>query len=128
MYFLLAAAGAAIALAVNQTHDAKLTWSQSSLAFAVWFWALSFYFGCRHLICVESALFNNVDLLMVESGKHPDLEPDPQLLVLVAENIRKRFQTLSEQAKRFARLQFGCLVLGALSYIGWHVLEMWLRS
>jgi hypothetical protein len=48
-YFLLAAAGAAIALAVNQTHDAALAWSQLPLLIGVLCWALSFVFGCLHL-------------------------------------------------------------------------------
>jgi uncharacterized protein (DUF2336 family) len=42
-YFLLAAAGAAIAFAVNQTHDAKLSWAQLPLAAAVLSWGCSFF-------------------------------------------------------------------------------------
>jgi hypothetical protein len=37
IYFLLAAAGAAIALAINQTQTATLKWSQIPLASAVFF-------------------------------------------------------------------------------------------
>lgn len=39
-YFLLAAAGAAVALTVNQTREAHLAWSQVPLALGALSWAL----------------------------------------------------------------------------------------
>src|SRR5882724_11856270 len=67
IYFLLAAA-AAIALAINQTQTATLKWSQIPLAGAVFFWALSFYCGCRYLNYVSSTLYANMALLRVGAG------------------------------------------------------------
>ena len=61
-YFLLAAAGAAIALAVNQTQGAAMAWSQVPLAAGVLSWCLSFFFGCRHLAYVNSTLYANAEL------------------------------------------------------------------
>lgn len=48
-YFLLAAAGAAIAFAVTQSQTATLTWSKIPLALAVLSWAFSFYAGCHQI-------------------------------------------------------------------------------
>jgi hypothetical protein len=79
-YFLLAAVGAAIAFAVNQTQGAKLAWSQLPLGWAVAFWALSFFFGCRQLTYVESTLFANVVLLRVIAGEDPQVGIHPQLM------------------------------------------------
>src|SRR5262245_13334 len=76
-YFLLAAAGAAIALAVNQTHDAKLAWSQLPLLASVMCWALSFVFGCLHLQYVTTSLYANYELLKVESGQNPSVGAHP---------------------------------------------------
>ena len=42
IYFLLAAAGACIAFAVNQTQVARLAWSQMPLGAAVLSWGMSF--------------------------------------------------------------------------------------
>ena len=53
-YFLLAAAGAAIALAVNQTQGLSLSWSQIPLGLAITAWGLSFFCGCRRLGYVSS--------------------------------------------------------------------------
>jgi hypothetical protein len=128
VYFLLAAVGAAIALVVNQTQEAKLAWSQLPLACAVALWALSFYFGCRHLAYVESTLFANAALLKVEAGEHPEVGGHPQLMAIASEGIRAAIESNSNSASRFARWQFRCLLLGAVCYLGWHVYEMWLRS
>ncbi len=128
VYFLLAAAGAAIAIAVNQTQGAKLALSQLPLACAVALWALSFFFGCKHLLYVESTLFANADLLKVEAGGHPLVGGNPQLMAIASEGIRAAIESNSKWSARYGRWQFSCLVLGALSYLGWHVLEMWLRS
>lgn len=128
VYFLLAAVGAAIALAVNQTQEAKLAWSQLPLGCAVALWALSFFFGCRHLAYIESTLFANAALLKVEAGEHPQVGSHPELMAIASDGIRKAIESNSNWASRFARWQFKCLLLGAISYLGWHVFEMWLRS
>lgn len=47
VYFLLAAAAAGIALAMNMTASSIISWSQVPLGFSVVFWGLSFYAGCR---------------------------------------------------------------------------------
>lgn len=127
VYFLLAAVGAAIALAVNQTQEAQLVWSQLPLGCAVALWALSFFFGCRHLAYVESTLFANAALLKVEAGEHPQVGSHLELMA-ASEGIRKAIESNSNWASRFAHWQFYCLLLGAFGYLEWHVLEMWLRS
>jgi hypothetical protein len=127
-YFLLAAVGAAIAFAVNQTQGAKLAWSQLPLACAVACWALSFFFGCRHLTYVESALFANFGLLTVIDGEDPRIGTHPQLMAVASDAIREAIELKSMRASRFARWQFRFLVLGTVFYLAWHVLGMWLRS
>jgi hypothetical protein len=127
-YFLLAAAGAAIALAVNQTHEAVLAWSQAPLALSVLSWALSFLFGCRHVAYVNSTLYANSGLLQVESGRNPDVGIDPQRMAIAKEVIREAAESNAKHANRFSHLQFRFLITGAIFYIIWHVLEMYLRG
>ena len=55
VYFLLTATGAAVAFAVTQTQTAKLAWTQAPLGFALLFWGLSFFCGCRHIQHSECA-------------------------------------------------------------------------
>jgi hypothetical protein len=128
VYFLLAAAGAAIAFAVTQTQNAKLEWSQLPLAGAVGCWALSFFFGDRHLTSAESLLVANMGLLQVIAGEDPQIGRHPQRIALASEEIRKALELHAKQAGRFARWQYRCLVLGAMCYLAWHVVRMWLRT
>jgi hypothetical protein len=127
VYFLLAAAGATIAFAVNQTQGAKLAWSQLPLACAGACWALSFFFGCQHLNYVESTLFANDALLKVIAGEDPQIGMHPQRMAAASEGIREVIELNSKRAGGFARWQFRCLVLGAVFYLAWHVIGMWLR-
>ncbi len=128
-YFLLAAAGAAIALAVNQTRAAALAWHQAPLALAVLSWASSFLFGCRHIAYVNSTLYANAAYLQVISGQHPELSgAHPQLVAAAKDGIRSAIEHNSDCANRNSHRQFRLLVAGAVFYVVWHILEMYLRG
>ena len=127
-YFLLAAAGTAIGFAVNQTHDAVMSRSQIPLAGAVLCWGLSFYFGCRHLAYVNSSLYSNAELLKIEAGHHPEIGTHVQLMAAASQGIRSALESNANRANRLGHMQFRFLIAGAVLYIGWHVLEMWLRT
>src|SRR4051812_40552961 len=86
-YYMLTAAGGAVALAVNQTHGAKLEWAQVPLAVAVLLWGLSFFCGARRLQYVNAVLFANLALLQVESGNHPRPQ-QPWEIQAASEGIR----------------------------------------
>jgi len=126
-YFLLAAAGAAIALALNQTQGAPLKWSQVPLAGAVLLWGFSFFCGCRQLGYINSTLFANAELLRVQRGIHPQVGRHPDHVAAASEGIKSAMETNSDRANRYAHLQLRLFFSGALFYIAWHMYEMWLR-
>ncbi len=127
-YFLLAAAGAAIALAVNQTQGLSLSWSQIPLGLAVTAWGLSFFCGCRRLGYVSSNLSANVELLRVESGQHPQFGNHPDRIAAASEGIRAAFEKNADSANRFGQWQFRFLIAGGVLYVAWHVWEMYLQA
>jgi hypothetical protein len=127
-YFLLAVAGAAVGLAINQTHGTAIAWSQIPLAIAVLCWGLSFFFGCQQLRYVSSSLYANVALLNIQTGKHPEYNSNPQIAAAAIEGIRMAFESNSDNANKLGHWQFRFLIIGALFYIGWHVWEMALRT
>lgn len=127
-YFLLAAVGAAIALALSQTQGAKLCWSQVPLAAAVFSWGLSFFFGCRHLAYVSSSLYSNAQLFPTKRGQHPQVGTDPHRIALASAMFKAAAEENANRGNRFGRLQFHFLISGAVFYLGWHVLEMYLRG
>ena len=127
-YFLLAAAGAAFAFAVNQTQGMPLSLSQVPLGFAVAAWGLSFFYGCRHLAYVSSNLYANVELLNVESGQHPEVGNHPDYIAAASQGIRSAFEKNADRANRFGQWQFGLLIVGSVLYLAWHVWEMYILS
>ncbi|MES1191475.1 MAG: hypothetical protein ABUS47_10395 [Steroidobacter sp.] len=127
-YFLLAVVGAAIGFAVNETHSMKMAMSQIPLALAVICWGLSFFFGCKQLQYVRRVLWDNSDLLKIEFGKHELVGMNPELIKLTADIARKSLADGAKRAIIFDRLQFRFLITGVIFYLGWHILEMWLRK
>ena len=127
-FFLLAGAGAAIGFALTRTQGAELTWSQIPLAFAIICWGLSFFFGCRHLQYVSSSLAGNIDLIKVESGTHPQTGNRADLIAAASKGIRDALNYNSDKSNVNAKRQFRSLVIGAVFYIIWHMLEMYLRT
>lgn len=127
-YFLLAAAGAGITLAVNQTRETALAWSQAPLALGVLSWALSFWFGCRHIHYVNSNLYANATYLQVGDGQHPDVGTHPQRIEAAKDGIRSAMESNADCANRNSWRQFRFLVAGAVLYVIWHILGMYLRG
>lgn len=128
IYFLLTASGAAIAFAVNQTDRATLTYSQIPLACAVIAWAMSFFFGCRHLHYVRSSLQDNLKLLLVGLGQHPVTGNNPNNIALAVPVIRDAFDANSDRANVHGYRQFRFLITGTILYVLWHILEMYIRT
>jgi hypothetical protein len=126
-YFLLTAAGAGIALAVNQTYGSALAWPQVPLGLAISSWALSFFCGHRYVQYVLAILFSNQDLIKVQRGEHPEIGRNPALMEPAAEGIRLAIGDNNEKARSYADWQFRFLIAGGVLYVSWHVLEMYLK-
>lgn len=123
-YFLLAAAASCIALAVQRTTGSGLGWKHVPLGLAVLCWAGSFWAGCRNRLFFASTLYATVSLLQLEEGSHPQ-QPDHPLGVRAAvEGVTNATEKNSTAANRWARWQFRLLIVGALFFLAWHVLEM----
>lgn len=126
VYFLLAAAGASIAFALNQTSGLSLAFSQIPLGIAVALWGASFVAGCAYLERISELLNLNKELLRVRAGTHEALTHALEIPV-AADVILERIRTKNTTAARISRWQYRFLILGAVAYIGWHISEMALR-
>ena len=123
-YFLLAAAGAAIGFAITQTRGAGISIWMLPLAAAVLSWAVSFFCGCRHLQERQSLLFENHEFLHLQDGQYPGIPAYPQLV----DSIRQDMEERRRKTGRWGAWQFRFLVAGAVFYVAWHVIEMYLRT
>lgn len=127
-YFLMAAAGAAVAFALTQTREEALSLSHIPLGGALLCWGISFFFGCRHLLLVNDALWWNGQMLMVRSGNHPVSGQNIYAIQIAAEYFKKVHHQISDKAGRFANWQFILFIVGGIFYVAWHVLEMAMRA
>jgi hypothetical protein len=127
-YFLLAVSASAVALAVHQTEARALAISLIPLGLAVLSWAGSFYCGCMQLSYVAATLRANAALFEVQAGNHPQIGHDVQRMAAASDGIREAAESNAANAGRYHNSQFRLLLLGAILYIAWHVLEMALRT
>jgi hypothetical protein len=128
-YFILAAAGSAIAFSVHVTLGRSLSWSMIPLGVSVAAWALSFWAGCRVIAYVNSSTYANHALLEVREGSHPDLTTGhPAEIAAASEGIRKAIEFNSAKLQFWDAWQFRLLALGAAAFLAWHILDMGLRA
>ena len=127
-YFLLAAAGAAIAFAINQTHDTKLAWTQLPLGLSVLCWGVSFFFGCLHLQYGSDILYDNAEMLRMQSGVHPMVGSDSKHIAAASQIMREIMEKKSNNSNRYANIQFRLVPIGAVLYLIWHIYQMYLRA
>ena len=52
---------------------------------------------------------------------------NPALIEAASTGIKEAMNTNSDRANRLGHLQFWSLIVGAILYISWHVIEMCLR-
>lgn len=123
-YFLMAVAASAIAICVSRTTGRPLEWPMLPLGAAVLCWGLSFFAGCCNRQRYTATLMANHYLLQVM--KNPAQADDPDHDAKVGA-FRDSFETLKANARasnRWATAQFWLLVIGAMLFLTWHILEM----
>jgi len=123
-YFLLAAAASALAFAIQKTDGLTISWWLLPAAAAALSWGVSFFFGCKNLIWVQTAIYANYNLLSLQRGMHPDQPPHPQLSQAAISGVEKALESNVQNAQFYAKWQFRLLVLGGVFFITWHILEM----
>lgn len=127
-YFLLAVTASAVAFSVQKTDGLTLTYSLLPLGAAVLLWGISFYFGVKNLLWVQTSISANYSLLQLEMGVHPEQPDHPQILQAAMEGVRSALESNVNKAQFYDVWQFRLLISGAVLFLVWHVLEMVLRT
>lgn len=126
IYFLLAAAASAIGFAMTQSKVEPLEWIHIPLGLSVILWALSFISGLRFIEYSTSFTFQNQNYLAFkrEIKSYSQVEA-----VKLLNEFKTRMSETSEKQlqkmKFYGSTQSISLLLGALSYIVWHIIRMW---
>lgn len=127
-YFLLAVAASALAFSVQKTTGQKLSWSMLPLGIADLCWGLSFFLGCKYVSWDQATKYCNFSMLQLQSGTHPGQPTDPQRLAAAIAGLRDATGSNLTIAQRCSFWQFRLLVYGAVLFLLWHVIEMYLLT
>jgi hypothetical protein len=127
-YFLLAAAASAVAFAIQKTEGHILDWSMAPVGLAVMCWGSSFYCGCKAVEWIQTSLYANYSLLQLGRGVHPDQPRHPHELEAAQSGVRQAIDSNTRAAAKYSKWQFRLLIIGALGFIGWHVLGLAMNS
>jgi len=122
VYFLLAVAASAIGFSIQKTTGSGFLLQQIPLGFAVLFWSLSFFFGCRHLKSTQVALAANLNYLKVHAAPE-SYETENKFQEALDFHI-KEMESSGGKARDTEKYQFTYLVAGFLSFLVWHLLIM----
>ena len=128
VYFILAAAGAAIAFAITHTLDKNFTILEFIWLLAISFWSASFFCGARSIEYSNAITFNNMDLLAISSGTHPMTGNDPVKATIAYKELKAILDRDSNRAGRYSRAQIWLFWAGGLVYVAWHVSRMLLLN
>ena len=107
-------------MAVSLTSESVMSVFQIPLAVAVASWGLSFFFGARGLYNRNIMVGMNAAALEVRRRGNVDAQAN--------ELFKTEIGRFNKKQSRFGRWQFYWLVAGAVSFVAWHVLEMWART
>lgn len=77
---------------------------------------------------LQAALRANFGLLQYLRGVHPEQPEDPEFAEAAISGVTDALNENIDRATLYAVLQFWLLIAGALLFIIWHVIEMWLRT
>lgn len=124
-YFLLAAAAAAIAFALQKTDGLGFSWWLAPVGLAIVFWGASFYCGCKNIVWVQAAIYANFNLLLLRRGSHSEQPPPGAYTEAAVSGVKSALASNARAAQVHAKLQFVFLIAGAISFIVWRVVEMW---
>ncbi len=116
-YFLMAIAASAIGFAFTQARIEPLTLNHAALALALAFWAASFYCGNEFIQWSTSFIGKNAEYL--SANFFPELTEDKKRKL-----IEDSASLHTRKTKFHGRMQNNLLVLGALAYSVFHVLNM----
>lgn len=127
-YFLLAIAASAIAFAVQITKESIFELSLIPLGISVLSWGLSFYCGCQNMRYSNANTIANIDLFRVRDGLDPDVGDNVALKRVAIDETLLAYDSNSKIICSYNNWQFRLLILGAISFIFWRLLEMAIRT
>jgi hypothetical protein len=70
----------------------------------------------------------NYNLLQLQAGSHPSQPDHPELMAAAVAGVRSAIETNIANAQAYAISQFRLAILGAVLFLSWHIIEMYVRT
>jgi hypothetical protein len=124
-YFLLAAAGAAIAFALQKTEHLSLSWWISPIAIALLCWISSFFFGCKNIVWHQAILRTEIYIARVIETPESELSHNQK-----RQSISNHANEMDKKLKKYAyaKWQFLLLIAGAAALSCSYLMDLVRRS
>ena len=123
-YFLLAIAASAIGLVIQRTTNSAINLKMIPLGLSVICWGWSFFSGCKNRAYFSSTLYANAALIKIQNGTHPDIPNIQEYREAAESGVRSAAEKNSSSANFWGHMQFYSLIVGAIFFLTWHIIEM----
>jgi hypothetical protein len=126
-YYVIALCVTAIGFAVYNTLGQSMKQSQIPLGASVLCWSLSVYLGLKVLRYRIQILLINHRLIKVQIGTDELAGTHPEKKQIGYQVLMENINILSRRINIAITWQLWMFYLGMLSFVGWHVYEMYLK-
>jgi hypothetical protein len=125
-YYVIALCVAAIGFSVHKTIGLPLKWIQIPLGIAVLAWGASIYCGLNFIRYTLSTLYANNAYFDIIQGQYPDIGNHPQKIEVAAWSVKQAMKSNVEKARNLSKWQYYLFLIGFISFVIWHILEMYM--
>jgi hypothetical protein len=128
VYYIVALSVTAIGFSVYKTTGSPLKCSQIPLGLAILCWGGSIAFGITFLRYTIAGIYNNYEYLNLLKGFDSQIGSDPARINHAAGVMKKIMDKNSDIASKYSKWQMRLFYSGVVSFLAWHILEMYLVS
>ncbi len=128
VYYIIALCVAATAFSVQITLNKPLSISQVPLGIAVLFWAISIFCGLKFLAYSMSIMYANNELFKIINRQDEYQQKDQSYLTSAFEGVKLAIESNGKVASRYFKVQRYGFYAGFLSFLFWHIVEMYLQK
>jgi hypothetical protein len=125
VYYLIALSVTSIGFSVYKTIGLELKFIQIPLGIAVLSWGLSIFCGLTFLKYLMSTLYSNIEYFNILQGNNEEVGNNPKLIHAASKGVHMAMSSNSKRAGYFFNWQHYLFYLGIISFIIWHLLEMY---
>jgi hypothetical protein len=126
VYYIVALAVSSIGFAIYKTSGQTLKWSQIPLAIAVLCWGVSIFCGLMFIKYVISNLYTNNEYFEILEGRNAKVGNHPEMIKVGVGAIKEAMEYNSTRSGKYFNWQGRLFYVGIVSFIAWHILEMYL--